>query len=150
MAREQFQSLTEQMYYILLALLEPRCGVDISQKAMEISRGRMQIGPGTLYTLLAKFEKEDMIKEAGVEGRRKYYQITDHGLAHAPGGIPARLETLVEEGREYMREAHCSGSPHGRRKPFMAKIRYKFITFREYETEAFAEYLEYKAAKGWF
>ena len=76
MAREQFQSLTEQMYYILLALLEPRCGVDISQKAMEISRGRMQIGPGTLYTLLAKFEKEDMIKEAGVEGRRKYYQIT--------------------------------------------------------------------------
>ena len=49
MAREQFQSLTEQMYYILLALLEPRCGVDISQKAMEISRGRMQIGPGTLY-----------------------------------------------------------------------------------------------------
>ena len=38
MAREQFQSLTEQMYYILLALLEPRCGVDISQKAMEISR----------------------------------------------------------------------------------------------------------------
>lgn len=45
MAREQFQSLTEQMYYILLALLEPRCGVDISQKAMEISRGRMQIGP---------------------------------------------------------------------------------------------------------
>lgn len=41
MAREQFQSLTEQMYYILLALLEPRCGVDISQKAMEISRGRM-------------------------------------------------------------------------------------------------------------
>ena len=52
MAREQFQSLTEQMYYILLALLEPRCGVDISQKAMEISRGRMQIGPGTLYTLL--------------------------------------------------------------------------------------------------
>ena len=65
MAREQFQSLTEQMYYILLALLEPRCGVDISQKAMEISRGRMQIGPGTLYTLLAKFEKEDMIKEAG-------------------------------------------------------------------------------------
>ena len=102
MAREQFQSLTEQMYYILLALLEPRCGVDISQKAMEISRGRMQIGPGTLYTLLAKFEKEDMIKEAGVEGRRKYYQRTDHGLAMLREEY-RRLETLVEEGREYMR-----------------------------------------------
>ncbi|MFR3118522.1 MAG: hypothetical protein ACLTOJ_14175 [[Clostridium] symbiosum] len=44
MAREQFQSLTEQMYYILLALLEPRCGVDISQKAMEISRGECRSG----------------------------------------------------------------------------------------------------------
>jgi hypothetical protein len=41
-AREQFQSLTEQMYYILLALIEPRCGVDISAKAMEISNNRIQ------------------------------------------------------------------------------------------------------------
>ena len=62
----------------------------------------MQIGPGTLYTLLAKFEKEDMIKEAGGEGRRKYYQITDHGLAMLREEY-RRLETLVEEGREYMR-----------------------------------------------
>lgn len=43
-----------------------------------------------------------MIKEAGVEGRRKYYQITDHGLAMLREEY-RRLETLVEEGREYMR-----------------------------------------------
>ncbi len=102
MAREQFQSLTEQMYYILLALLEPRCGVDISRKAMEISRGRIQIGPGTLYTLLAKFEKEDMIQEVKVEGRKKYYQITVHGRTMLQEEY-RRLETLVEEGREYMK-----------------------------------------------
>ncbi|MCB6608838.1 helix-turn-helix transcriptional regulator [[Clostridium] symbiosum] len=102
MAREQFQSLTEQMYYILLALLEPRCGVDISRKAMEISRDRIQIGPGTLYTLLAKFEKEDMIQEVKVEGRKKYYQITVHGRTMLQEEY-RRLETLVEEGREYMR-----------------------------------------------
>lgn len=102
MAREQFQSLTEQMYYILLALLEPRCGVDISRKAMEISRGRIQIGPGTLYTLLAKFEKEDMIQEIKVEGRKKYYQITVHGRTMLQEEY-RRLETLVEEGREYMK-----------------------------------------------
>ncbi|WP_294150258.1 PadR family transcriptional regulator [uncultured Clostridium sp.] len=102
MAREQFQSLTEQMYYILLALLEPRCGVDISRKAMEISRDRIQIGPGTLYTLLAKFEKEDMIQEVKVEGRKKYYQITVHGRTMLQEEY-RRLETLVEEGREYMK-----------------------------------------------
>lgn len=102
MAREQFQSLTEQMYYILLALLEPRCGVDISRKAMEISRDRIQIGPGTLYTLLAKFEKEGMIQEVKVEGRKKYYQITVRGRAMLEEEY-RRLETLVEEGREYMK-----------------------------------------------
>ncbi|WP_125142226.1 PadR family transcriptional regulator [Clostridium transplantifaecale] len=102
MAREQFQSLTEQMYYILLALLEPRCGVDISRKAMEISRDRIQIGPGTLYTLLAKFEKEDIIQEVKVEGRKKYYQITVRGRTMLQEEY-RRLETLVEEGREYMK-----------------------------------------------
>ncbi len=102
MAREQFQSLTEQMYYILLALLEPRCGVDISRKAMEISRDRIQIGPGTLYTLLAKFEKEGMIQEVKVEGRKKYYQITVCGRTMLEEEY-RRLETLVEEGREYMK-----------------------------------------------
>lgn len=102
MAREQFQSLTEQMYYILLALLEPRCGVDISRKAMEISRDRIQIGPGTLYTLLAKFEKEDIIQEVKVEGRKKYYQITVRGRMMLQEEY-RRLETLVEEGREYMK-----------------------------------------------
>ncbi len=32
----------------------------------------------------------------------------------------------------------------------MAKKKYTFITFKEYETEAFAEYLEKMAARGWF
>lgn len=102
MAREQFQTLTEQMYYILLALLTPRCGVDISQKAMDISDGRIQIGPGTLYTLLAKFEKEDMIREVRVEGRRRYYQITEHGRKMLEEEYQ-RLETLVNEGRPFLR-----------------------------------------------
>lgn len=102
MAREQFQTLTEQMYYILLALIKPRCGVDISQKAMDISAGRIQIGPGTLYTLLAKFEKEEMIREVKVEGRKRYYQITERGRRMLEEEYK-RLETLVEEGRPYLR-----------------------------------------------
>lgn len=31
MAREQFQTLTEPMYYILMALSEECCGVDIME-----------------------------------------------------------------------------------------------------------------------
>lgn len=101
MAREQFQSLTEQMYYILLALLEPRCGVDISRKAAEISRGRIEIGPGTLYTLLAKFESEGMIKEVSRDGRKKYYRITESGRRMLMDEYD-RLRLLVEEGRDYL------------------------------------------------
>lgn len=101
LAREQFQSLTEQMYYILLALLEPRCGVDISRKAAEISRERIEIGPGTLYTLLAKFESEGMIKEVSRDGRKKYYRITESGRRMLMDEYD-RLRLLVEEGRDYL------------------------------------------------
>ena len=101
MAREPYQSLTEQMYYILLALLEPRCGVDISRKAAEISGGRLEIGPGTLYTLLAKFEIEGMIRETAREGRKRYYQVTPRGREMLEEEY-RRLNRLVEEGRRYL------------------------------------------------
>lgn len=108
MAREQFQSLTEQMYYILLALLEPRCGADISRRAFGISRGRVEIGPGTLYTLLAKFEAEGMIREVSRDGRKKYYRITDTGRRMLEAEY-RRLERLVEEGRDYLTEGRGRG-----------------------------------------
>ena len=44
MAREQFQTLTEPMYYILLALTKECCGVDIMEKVSEISAGRVKVG----------------------------------------------------------------------------------------------------------
>lgn len=62
MAREQFQTLTEPMYYILLALLEECCGVDIMDKVQELSHGRVRVGPGTLYAMLSKFEENSVIR----------------------------------------------------------------------------------------
>lgn len=79
MAREQFQTLTEPMYYILLALTEECCGVDIMEKVKEISKGRVLVGPGTLYAMLAKFEENGVIRLTASEGRRKSYIITDTG-----------------------------------------------------------------------
>ena len=79
MAREQFQTLTEPMYYILLALTEECCGVDIMEKVKEISKGRVLVGPGTLYAMLAKFEENGIIRLTASEGRKKSYVITDLG-----------------------------------------------------------------------
>ena len=79
MAREQFQTLTEPMYYILLALTEECCGVDIMEKVKELSEGRVLVGPGTLYAMLAKFEENGIIRMTASEGRKKSYIITDTG-----------------------------------------------------------------------
>lgn len=79
MAREQFQTLTEPMYYILLALTEECCGVDIMEKVRQISGGCVKVGPGTLYAMLSRFEENDVIRKTAEEDRRKSYIITDTG-----------------------------------------------------------------------
>lgn len=97
MAREQFQTLTEPMYYILLALTEECCGVDIMEKVKSISHGRVLVGPGTLYAMLAKFEENGVIKLTASEGRRKSYVITDKGRDMLKEEYN-RLKTMVEDG----------------------------------------------------
>lgn len=101
MAREQFQNLTEPMYYILLALTKESCGVDIMEKVDEISKGRVKVGPGTLYTLLGKFEKENIIRETEVVGRKRSYIITDKGFGILKEEY-GRLNSLIEDGRSYL------------------------------------------------
>ncbi len=97
MAREQFQTLTEPMYYILLALLEECCGVDIMEKVKELSHGRVVVGPGTLYAMLAKFEENDIIRRTTSEGRRKSYVITEIGREMLQKEYE-RLKTMVDDG----------------------------------------------------
>jgi len=79
MAREQFQTLTEPMFYILLALREECCGVDIMEKVTLLSHGRLRIGPGTLYSMLQKFESNKIIRQTRFSGRQKWYIVTDNG-----------------------------------------------------------------------
>lgn len=100
-AREQFQTLTEQMYYILLSLLKPSCGVDIMESVERISKRRVKVGAGTLYALLGKFEKEKMIVEVEVVGRKRTYVITEKGRALLEKEYE-RLIHLVEDGRELL------------------------------------------------
>lgn len=97
MAREQFQTLSEPMYYILLSLLEEECGVDIMNKVDKLSKGRIAVGPGTLYTLLEKFVKANMIMETTTIGRRKNYIILETGV-EALLKERQRLKEMLEDG----------------------------------------------------
>lgn len=101
MARKQFQTLSEPMYYILLALTKECCGVDIMKKVESISAGRISVGPGTLYTLLGKFEKSGLIRETSVIGRKRSYIITEIGY-EALKQEYIRLKSMVDEGVEYI------------------------------------------------
>ena len=48
--------------------------------AFEKTKERIKLGPGTLYTILAKFEEEELIEETSVIGRKRNYRITEKGL----------------------------------------------------------------------
>lgn len=100
MAREKFQTLTEQMFYILVCLRQERCGVDVMAQVEEMTRGRVVIGPGTLYNLLESFLTAGMIEEMAVEGRRRSYRITAAG-EQALAEEARRLETLLEDYRRF-------------------------------------------------
>lgn len=102
MAREQLQTLTEPMYYILLALTEECCGVDIMERVRKLSGDRVSVGPGTLYAMLAKFEEKEIIRLTASEGRRKSYVITEQGRAELKKEYE-RLNRMVQDGLFYFR-----------------------------------------------
>ena len=79
MPREKFQTLTEQMFYILLCLKEECCGMDIMGRVEELTNGRVRVGPGTLYNLLEQFQSAGFIKETKVVGRKRSYILQKKG-----------------------------------------------------------------------
>ena len=79
MAREKFQTLTEQMFYILLCLQQECCGTDIMSEVNRLTNGRVTVGPGTLYNLLESFLEVGWIAGTRVEGRKRSYLITAAG-----------------------------------------------------------------------
>ena len=97
MAREPLKVLTESMFYVLLSLLrQERCGAEIVQ-FVDITAGRVPLGPGTLYTILAKFQEERLIEETAVEGRKRTYRLTDRGRALFRQEL-SRLRLCVADG----------------------------------------------------
>lgn len=100
MPREQLQTLSEPMYYILIALQKECCGVDIMNEVNHISRNRLAVGPGTLYALLDKFVKLGLIRETKVEGRKRSYLITEQGKKVLMREYE-RLKAMVSDGEQH-------------------------------------------------
>jgi len=80
MARKKLETLTEQMYYVLLSLMdETRHGYGIMQHVSQLTNNRITIGAGTLYALLSRFEEEELITLTQYKEGRKYYALSRRG-----------------------------------------------------------------------
>lgn len=97
MPKKSMDLLTESMFYVLMAFTNgDMCGIDIVDFIEQRTKGRIRMGPATLYTILGKFEKEKYIREVSVEGRKRTYQITDLGRSAYREEL-ARLKQCVAD-----------------------------------------------------
>ena len=98
-------TLTQPAFHILLALAERELhGLGIADRVEDLTRGAVELGPGTLYRSLKEMVESGLIREARApEGetdpRRKYYAITAAGR-RAVAAEAAHLERLVQAARD--------------------------------------------------
>ncbi|MBP0979928.1 MAG: PadR family transcriptional regulator [Oscillospiraceae bacterium] len=103
MPREKFQTLTEQMFYILICLQNECCGIDIMEMVKKMTDGRVNVGPGTLYNLLEQFNDEQIIKFTKTIGKKRSYIITDKGRLLLEKEY-VRLKQLTNDYESFIKE----------------------------------------------
>ena len=79
MPRKKFQTLTEQMFYILLCLQTEHYGFELYDCIAEMTDKRVTVSSGTLYTLLDQFIEAGMIRVINTQERKHSYALTDAG-----------------------------------------------------------------------
>lgn len=98
MSKKKNRTLTQPMYYVLLSLKEKRHGYEIMQYVEWLTKGRVKIGPGTLYSLLSRFEDDGYIKMVSDDDNKKTYLIQSLG--------EEVLEKEIERLRYLLRDAN--------------------------------------------
>ncbi|MCI9080780.1 MAG: PadR family transcriptional regulator [Lachnospiraceae bacterium] len=96
--------MTEAVYYILLSLKAPNHGYGIIQNTLEITKGRLELGAGTLYGAVNTLLDRGWIRlysEDKHSRKKKQYLITEKGNTALEQEIK-RLEELLENGRNIM------------------------------------------------
>ena len=135
MPKKSLESLTESMFYVLMAFCRgPMCGIDAAAFIAEKTGGSLAVGPATLYTILGKFEKEGYLKEIATDGRKRTYAITEKGLAAYDCEV-ARLRRCVADAGE-RREA----PPMKHRKRQSTRV-WRFPPCPAYDVEATESWL---------
>ena len=100
MGKKSLEVVTESMFYVLMAFTGgQKCGIDVAEFITNKTRGRLPIGPATLYTILGRFEAEGLIREVQVEGRKRTYCLTTKGRSIYDEEI-VRLQQCLADAQE--------------------------------------------------
>lgn len=100
MAKQRLELLTESMFYVLMAFLEgEKCGIEIAEFISTLTKGRVTVGPGTLYTTLSKYEEAGYIEQTKVEGRKRTYRITPMGRDAWQEEVERMRQVLQDAGK---------------------------------------------------
>lgn len=98
--RKKYIPMTETIYYTLLAVTTPRHGYAIMQYVGTLTKGRLTLGTGTLYTMVGRLTADGVIRT--VPGsQKKTYAITEAGRALLQEET-ARLEEQLLDGRKIL------------------------------------------------
>jgi len=76
---KKYIPMTETIYYVLLALKEERHGYAIIQYIGQLTDNRIQMGTGTLYTMLGRLVDDKLITVVSTDSKKKTYKITTDG-----------------------------------------------------------------------
>lgn len=98
---EKQTAMTEAVYYILLSLQSPNHGYGIIQNTIELTKGRLELGAGTLYGAINTLLEKQWIRlysEDKTSRKKKQYVITELGTEALRQEIE-RLEELLENGK---------------------------------------------------
>ncbi len=80
MKKNRLSELTESMFYVLMAFLDHDLDViGVEEFIKEKTRERVKLGPATLYTIIEKFQEEEMIRQEDTEEDKQIYSITENG-----------------------------------------------------------------------
>lgn len=90
--------LTQPMFYILISLREKRHGYEIMQYIDWLTESRVKVGPGTLYSVLSRFEDNGYIEMVSQNDNKKTYVLTALGKEVLNKEV-VRLEQLLKDAR---------------------------------------------------
>lgn len=100
---KKYIPMTETTYYTLLAVTQKRHGYAIMQYVSELTKERIQLGTGTLYTMVGRLTADGIIEIASSEDGRKTYLITEIGMQLLKMETD-RLEKQLQDGLEVLGE----------------------------------------------